>query len=162
MYIFVICATILGAGKLSVKIPIKVGYVCPRAHYEETEECVPLTSRPVIHPSHNESCVPFTSRPVIHPSDNEPGAPLTMSTEFNASNPFLHQPAVFPLVPHPGLRNALPAQPGVVPLAPYPAASNPLSYQSGVVPTEPPLMASIYDPPPPYSSQPDLTDPHLQ
>ena len=99
---------------------------------------------------------------------------------------------VFPLLPHPGSRNPLPVlpagvitdqsrvvpsapypeasdvlsyQPGVVPSAPYPSASNPLSYQSGVVPSEcesSPLRPAIYDPPPPYSSHPDLNDPHLQ
>ena len=223
-YVFVICATIVGARKLSLEIPIKVRFICPRNWYEETEESIPLTSQPVIGPTDNESSAPLTmstqfaasnpfpptSQPFIHPTDNES---VAMSTQFTESDLFPPQPpvTVFPLVPHPGSRNPLPVQPdgvipgesrvvpsapypeasdplsyqsgvvpsapypaasdtlsyqpGVVPSAPYPSASNPLSYHSGVVPSEfesSPLRPAIYDTPPPYSSHPDLNDPHLQ
>ena len=150
-YVFVICATILGAGKLSVVIPIKVGFVRPRSQNDETEESVPLTNQPV-----------------IHPTDNESGAPLTMTTQFAASNPFPPQHGVVPSAPYPEASDPLSYQSGVVPSAPYPAASNPLPYQSGVTPSEfesdnqPPLRPAIYDPPPPYSSLADLNSPHLQ
>lgn len=158
-YEFVICAEVLGARNLTIILPIKVGSGHPRFQYNDS-------------PAAQES-VPLTSRPVIHPTNNESGAPLTMSTQLVPSNAIPDQPVAFPLVPHPGSRNPLPGQSRVVPSAPYPAASdplsrvlpsapypatsNPLSYQSAVPPSgfgsdnQPPLRSSTYDPPPPYS-----------
>ena len=165
-YVFVICATILGAGKLLVAIPIKVGFVRPRTRCEESEESVPLTSPPVIHPTDNESSAPLTQFAASNSFPEVTVYPVVPYLE--SRNPLPAQPGAVPSAPYPTASDSLSYPSGIVPSAPYPAASNPLLYQSGVTPSEcessnqPPLRPAIYDPPPPYSSLADLNDPHIQ